>query len=264
MPGSAVSQQFQFSVASVLVGPMASQLSLNSAAHSIGLVKNVMVEASPSVVELTQGLQNDVVFSAVNNMPIKVSAEVFEFTAKNLAYGLSLDATTGYTPIATSNPLFASVAAAATTAVVVGDVTTTYTAGSWIFIQQGTDDAVHIAKVSSATFSSPNTTINFVGYPVPAGMTFTTGGRIGKVNRIDADPDAANQSLAVRIVGTQVGDKRPVVLHFPKARILKGFAMRFTSDNFGNLPFEFTPYVPLSTDVGYSADFTKRMNIWVP
>lgn len=267
MAGLAKTDRFQFSTASILVGPQADQLKLNSVDHSIGLVKNVIVDANPTSIELTQGLQNDVVFSANNSMQLKISAEVYEYTARNLAYGLSLDATspslftTSPVPVALTAP----VAAAATTLTVSSDVSAQFPAGSWAFLQEGTDDVVHLFKVTSSAFASTITTITFTGYPVPTGMTFTTAaGRIGKVNKIDADPNASNASVAVRIIGNLVTDKRPIMLHFPKVKILKGFSMRFTSDGFGNLPFEFTPYTPVPTDPGYTADFKQRMSILVP
>lgn len=267
MTGLAKTDRFQFSTATICVGPQADQLKLNAADHSIGLVKNVIIDANPTSIELTQGLQNDVVFSANNSMQLKCSAEVYEFTAKNLAYGLSLDATgvNSFKAAPAAVPLTAPVAAAATSVTVDTDVTTDFPAGSWGFLQEGTDDQVHLFKVISAVFSSSSTVITFTGYPVPTGMSFTTAaGRIGKVNKIDADPNASNASVAVRIIGTLISDKRPIMLHFPKVKILKGFSMRFTSDGFGNLPFEFTPYTPVATDPGYSLDFKQRMSILVP
>lgn len=265
MPGSAKTSQFFFSTATVLVGAATEQLTLNTSANSIGLVKNVAVEADPQTVDLTQGIMNDVVTQVVNQMNIKVSMEVYEYTSKNLAYGLSLDGTgSNYPAISGSNALAAVVNPAATTLTVATDVTTTYTAGSWFFIQEGNDDVVHLAKVVSATYSSPNTTITFTGFPVPTGMTFTTAGRIAKVNKIDFDPNAALTALCVRVIGTLQSDKRPIGIHFPKVRITKGFSMKFASDNFGNLPFEFTPYAPVSTDSGYNANFNQRMHVFTP
>lgn len=265
MPGSAKTSQFFFSTATVMVGTQAEQLTLNAATNSIGLVKNVAIEADPGNVDLTQGIMNDLVMTMVNSMNIKVSMEVYEYTAKNLAYGLSLDGTgSNYAANASSYSLAAAVAAAATTLTVATDLTTTFTAGSWIFIQEGTDDVVHLARVISSSFASPNTTITFTGMPVPTGMSFTTAGRVGKLNKIDFDPNAAMVSLSVRIIGTLATDKRPIGLHFPKVKVTKGFSMRFAADNFGNLPFEFTPYSPISTDSGYNQYYNQRMHVFVP
>lgn len=265
MPGSAKTSQFHFSAATLMVGPMTEQLGLETAEHSLGLVKNVTVEATPGSVELTQGIMNDVVMTMINSMDIKVSAEVYEFTARNLAYGLSLDGSSaGYDAIASAYALSASAAAAATSAKVATDKTSEFTAGKWVFLQEGTDDVVHLAKIASSSYSSPDTTVTFTGFPIPAGQTYTTGGRMGLITKIDFDPNAALKYVSVRIVGTLAGDKRPVAIHFPKTRITKGFAMRFATDAFANLPFEFTPYAPIASDSGYNSNFNQRMHVFMP
>ncbi|MDH7796432.1 MULTISPECIES: hypothetical protein [unclassified Beijerinckia] len=266
MAGTAKTEQFMFSVATLMVGPQTDLLKLNVNDNSLGLVKNVSCESSPQLVELTQGIQNDVAFSAANDMQIKCSAEVYEFTARNIAYGLSLDASspTSFATQPAPLPLQAPVAAAATTFILTGDQTTTFQAGKWGYLQEGTDDYLHIFKVLSSAYST-NTTVTITGYAVPTGMSFSTAnGRAGIFNKIDANPDAANAPLACRITGTMIANKRPVQIIFPKIKITKGFSMKFANDNFHNLPFEFTPYVPLPTDPGYNADFVKRMSVLWP
>lgn len=264
MAGTAKTDRFHFSTASVLVGKQSEFKSLNEAAHSIGLVKNVSVPADPTIVDLTQGITNDVVDQQVTGVNVRASMEVYEYTAKNLAYGLALDGTqTKFDSVTfTTQPLQAAVNAGATTFVMVGDHTTDFVPGAYGFLQEGSDSYVHIFKVTSSAFAAGNTTVTITGYPVPTGMTFSTAnGRAGVSNKIDYDPNAISSYLSCRIIGTMKADKRPVVLHFPKIRILKGFNMRFAADNFGNMPFEFTPYTPIPTDAGYSADFPHRMSV---
>jgi hypothetical protein len=265
MAGFAKTSKFMFSSASILIAPQASFLALNAPAHSIGLVKNVTISADPRITELTQGIMNDLVDQQVTGMDVKVAAEVYEYTPRNLAYGLSLDGSlTKYdTVVGTTYPLAATVNAAATTLTVATDVTTAFAAGKWFFIQEGTDDYVYVAKVLSSTYGAPNTTITFTGYAIPTGMTFSTAnGRIGLLNKIDFDPTAVSGFMAARIIGTMKNDSgRPITLHFPKIRITKGFNLRFATDNFGNLPFEFSPYTPTPSDAGYSADFPNRFHV---
>lgn len=263
-PGTALTSQFLFGQASLLVGPMADQLILNAAAHSLGLVKNVNISSETQRADLTQGVLNEPVATVVNGLNITGATEVYEFTAKNLAYGLSLDGS-ALTPMTSLHTLQATVNAAATAAIIPGvDVTAQYPANSWIFLQEGQDDRVHIARVSTSAFST-NTTVNFVGYPVPTGMTFTTtAGRIGRLNKVDTDPVGMNTNFSMRVVGTSLTDKRPIVLHFPKVRITKGFSMAFSADNYGNLPFEFMPLTPVATDAGYNAQFPYRMSVLTP
>lgn len=264
MSGSAKTTKFHFSLASVLVGPQASFLSLNEADHSIGLVKNIAVTADPTIVDLTQGVINDVVDQQVTNVNVRASFEVYEYTAKNLAYSMALDGTSSlYTPVTqTSQPLKAAVAAGATTFTMDGDHTADFPAGSFGFLQEGLDSYAHIFKVVSSAFASTTTTVTITGYAVPTGMAFSTAnGRAGVFNKIDYNPSAINTFHSCRIVGTMKNDSRPLVLHFPKIRILKGFNMRFASEAFGNMQWEFTPYTPIPTDTGYSADFAQRMSV---
>lgn len=264
MSGNARTTKFHFSTASVLVGAQSEFLSLNTAAHSLGLVKNVAVSADPKIVDLTQGIMNDLVDQQVNGMDVKVSAEVYEYTPKNLAYGLGLDgALSKYTSvISTTYSPAANIIAAATTFTIAGDHTTDFVAGAYGFLQEGTDDYTHIFKVLSSAYAAPDTTVTFTGYPIPAGMSFSAvNGRLGLVNKIDFDPNAVTTFQSCRIIGTSKQDKRPVVMHFPKIKITKGFSMKFASDNYGNMPFEFSPYTPLASDVGYSPDFSQRLSV---
>ena len=268
MPGLAKTSNFQFTTASVLIAPQASQLTLNAAAHSIGLVKNLNVTTDTGFVNLGQGVQNQIVASMVNKFDVKCSTEVYEYTSRNLAYGLGLDGTSAvtYVPIAADFPLAAAVAAAATTATVTTDVHTTFPVNQWGYLQEGTDDTVHVFKTNAAATYSSSTSISFTGYPVPTGMSFdTTAGVIGAFNKVDANPLLANQYFSVRIIGvTSDSSQRPVIIHFPKAKITKGFAMAFESNNFANLPFEFMPLVPSPSDPGYTADFNQIMSVLTP
>jgi len=268
MPGLAKTQSFQFSTASVLIDKMANQLVLNSAANSLGLTKNLQFAVETGFADLTQGIMNQTVASLVNKFSIKASVEIFEMSSRNLAYGLGLDGTniTNFVPFAADTGLSAAVAAAATSVTVPGDVHLQFPAGGWGYLQQGRDDAVHIFQCSAAAvFASGITTITFTGFPVPAGMSFDTIiGNCGAINKIDANPTLANQYFAVRLVGITAMDQRPIIIHMPKCKVTKGFAMAFDDKNFANLPFEFEPMVPISTDPGYSSQFTQLFSVLTP
>lgn len=252
-PGTAQTGRFQFSTATLCLAPMAQQKAIHPQLHSVGLIKNVKVDATPSKVDLTQGPMNDVVSTVVNGMPITVSGEVYEFTAKNLAYGLSLDPA-AIVDMAAPVGITGAVAANATTATAA--VATGLAIGDWGYLQDGLDDQVHVFKVTGVT----GNVITFTGHPVPTGLSFSASARIGEFNKIDADPSKANNNFAARIIGVSVDSNVPVVLHFPKVRIMRGFSMGFSADNFGNMPFELTPMVPLPTDPGYDGDFKTRMS----
>jgi hypothetical protein len=255
-PGTAKTGRFHFSTATLCIAPMTKQAEINPLEHSVGLVKNVKVDVTTSKVDLTQGIQNDIVASVVNGMPMTGSGEVYEYTASNFAYGLSQDPT-GLVdmgePVLVDGPT-----AAAATEVTLAEALTGAAVGSWIYIQENEDDQIHIAKLSAAA----DTTLTFTGYPIPVGMAFSAGARVGLLNKIDSDPGKANNNFAVRVIGIALDGNTPVTLHFPKCRITKGFSMAFSSDNFSNMPFEWTPLVPTPNDEGYMSDFKQKMSIF--
>lgn len=259
-PGNARTSQFQFTTATICVGPQIDQKILSPSSHSIGLTKNVKVDANSTKIDLTQGITNDIVASVTNNMPITASAEVYEYTARNLTYGIGLEGS-GIVTAGAPVPLTASVASGGTSATVSSADATTLalTVGDWCFLQEALDDQVHVFKVSAVASG----TVTFTGYPVPTGVSFSANARLGKFNKIDADPVKANVNQSVRIIGISLRDKTPIVLHFPKCRITRGFSMAFSSENFGNMPFEFTPLTPLPDDPGYDPEFSKRMSVFV-
>lgn len=258
-PGTALTGRFHFSTATLCIAPMSQQKAINPLLHSVGLVKNVRVEGTPTKVDLTQGILNDIVATQTNGFPITGSGEVYEHTSKNFAYGLSLDPAT-IVEMAPPVPVSAAVIAAATSVSMASADFTTLApaAGMWGYIQENQDDQIHVFKIASASANS----ITFTGYPVPTGMAFSANARVGLFNKISADPLKANNNFAVRIIGIAVDKKTPIALHFPKCRITKGFAMGFSSDNFSNLPFEWTPMTPVASDDGYDPDFKDKMTIF--
>ena len=46
-------------------------------------------------------------------------------------------------------------------------------------------------------------------------------------------------------------DNEPVTLIFPKLRIQKGFSLAFTTNQYANMPYEFTPFDLVPADVHY-------------
>jgi hypothetical protein len=107
MPGESKTTEFLLSQATIMVGPQAKVFELTPALHGIGLVKNVQVTADIGFVELTQGLANQTVSSVNNMINTKISAEVYEYTARNLAYGAGLDASgSGFDPLTVTGSLW--------------------------------------------------------------------------------------------------------------------------------------------------------------
>ncbi|MBC2806549.1 hypothetical protein C3Y94_025705 [Rhizobium ruizarguesonis] len=250
MAGNAKTKSFLLSTATVMIGAPADLHKLNSTEHSIGLVKNFQLTADPTFVELTQGVKNSVVMSVKNGDGLKCSMEVYEYTLRNMAYAAGLDAS-GVAFDSITDLWLASVAyaSAGKTIGVATDITTKLSAGDYVFFQNGTDDKVHIAKVAAVAFAAGATTITIAaGYEPSAAVAFPIGSRIGKVKRIDVGGNDVQPEFAAKIVGLLPADNAPFTIHLPKIKVTKGLGVAFQTDNFGNMPFEFTPYSGVESD----------------
>ncbi len=255
---------FQFSMATLLVGLPGTLRTLTLDANSLGLVKNVMIDSTQTTVELTQGLTNDIVASFVNDLKVKCTAEVYEYTARNIAYGMSMDGSqAGLSPMAPPTALAAAVLGGATTFTLTGDQTLQFPAGGLGYLQEGLDDAVFNFGVTSSVFATGITTVTITNYPVPATMAFSTArGNAGGIVAIRGNSAlSGNTYLCAKILGMQSHDKSPIIIVLPKIKILKGFSFHFDNKTPGNLPFEIVPYVPLPTDIGYDPDFAEVYTI---
>lgn len=237
-----------------MIGPQADLFSLNPAEHSIGLVKNFQITSEPNYLELTQGVKNNIVYSVMTSNPVKATMEVYEYTSKNLSYGLGLD----------GSSLQAKTAATLKTAItgdgIIDDVvinaatdnSAQFPAGSYITLQKGGTDVVHVSRVVSATYAAgtSDTTI-VIEHPIPTGMNFGAGDKVTSNNVVDVGSKAEQPYLSAKIIGILPDGNKPFAILMPKLRISRGFTLAFQTDNFGNLPFEFTPYELVATDPFY-------------
>ena len=252
MAGLAKTKSFMLSTATVMIGPAEDLHQLNPDEHSIGLVKNLQLTADPQFIELTQGINNAVVMSVKNSEGIRVSMEVYEYTLRNLAYAAGLDASgTDFDPM---DDIWVTSAAIATNneIKVASDLSSDLANGDFIFLQNGLDDRVHIAKVDSVTHASNETTIKFAaGYETPTSALFPAGSRVGKVRQVKIGGTTQQAEMGVKIVGLPPKDNAPFTIYLPKAKVTRGLGVAFQSDNFGNLPFEITPYAGVPGDPFY-------------
>lgn len=249
MAGLAKTSAFMLGTASVLVGPQASLFDLNPTTHGLGLVKNFKVSAEPSYTELTQGVKNSIVFSVLTKNTVRASMEVFEYTSKNLAYGLGLDGSSvTQTTVATttSGSLSGGAGIGTTTPLAVASATN-LAANDYIMIFYGTDDQILVRKIASK--SSNNLTLDA---DIPTGITVASGAVVKKVTVVGVGSKTEQPFLSAMAIGA-LADGSEVMIAFPKVRITKGFDVDFRTDNYGNLPYEFTIYDQVASDPFYAA-----------
>lgn len=231
---------------------------LTPANDSIGMVKNIAMNVESDTIELRNGIQQVLVDSQKSNVRTTISAEVYEFSAKNLLLGLSFNrsvtppkrgklkaAITGPTAtiVVNTNPLPGDPSSGISA---VGDIPM----GSTVIIQRanGEDDYVIPLRVTAATTTSASDYT--VTVAVPTGMTFAAGDTVWVVNEVPIGDQADQDFFSLKIAGTLSNYDKPVVMIIPKVKVTRGFQINFSETDYGNMPFEFTPYYLNSTEAG--------------
>jgi hypothetical protein len=254
MAGEAKTQDMLLSSGTLMVGPMASLYSLNPATHSLGLVKNIQIQTDMAFTDLTQGTNNQIVMSVQTKLDTKITAEVFEFTASNLAYGAGLDGS-AVTTLSTQYALSTAIAGAGT-AVVLASTPSDISVGSVIVLQDtNSPDKTHVGRVAAITGANITLTASTA---FPAGAAFSVANTtVYAMNEIKVGSVTQQPLFAAKIVGILPATGAPITLLFPKVKIVKALSMAFETNNFTNMPFEFMPYVQVPTDPLY-ADFGNK------
>lgn len=241
MPGLAKSNEFMLGTATVMIGPVEDLYDLNPTDHSIGLVKNFVATSEPSYTELTQGVKNTIVFSVMTANPVRCTMEAYEYTAANLLYALGLDGSS--TPAQTVETAVNGAVDGGSPQATDFDVdsATGLTIGDTIMIIQGDDDFIirTITNVAGSTITVDNALPDIADNSV-----------VKKVTPVDIGSKDEQPFFAAKIAGKFASGEEAVVL-IPKIRITKGFNLSFVSDNYGNLPLEFTVYDLVPTDTFY-------------
>lgn len=265
MSGEARTSEFLLSTATVMIGPREKVMELTPEKHSLGLAKNVQVTTEPQFVSLTQGVEAIEVASVNVANPARISAEIYEYTARNLAYGAGIDASgVDYDPITTQAALGAPVVGGGDEiTLAVGAVATNgIVVGSFLTIQDtNVGDKVHVAKVGAI---AGDVLTLAADYEMPADMNFAVATTaVYRVRNIKVGSQLKRPVFGAKLVGTLPESSEPITLIFPKVRITRGLGLSFQNENFANMPFEFMPQALLPADPFY-ADFggTKSFSVF--
>ena len=250
MAGEAKSDNFMLGVATVMIGPSAELFDLTPEKHSIGLVKNFQMQSDPQYTDLTQGVRNTRVFSVMTNNTVTASMEVYEYTARNIAYGLGLDGS-GKQKVDATAKLDAEVDGSTTP---VNSITIdampqdsegndAIAEGTYIMISANNDDFTLVRKVT-AVAAMDLTLDKEIKVTLPAGAT------VYVVNAVKVGGKENQPFFGAKVVGKLANGKLMSLL-LPKVRITNGFNLQFSSQDYGNLPFEFDIYDLVPTDNHY-------------
>lgn len=243
MAGEAKTTALMLGTATVMLGDPVDLFDFAPSTHSIGLVKNFNLTVDQSYTELTQGVQNQVVFSIKTGNKVMATMEAYEYTGKNLTYALGMEGFSAAAEVTTSTTVVSATLTALTVVSSAGIIT-----GEYIKIQTGTNDQVFVRKVVDN-----NTTTNVITVAeLPSAPA--AGATVAKMNVIPLSPTSScnDTFVAAKIVGT-LADCSEVVILLPKVKVTKGFNLAFNSSDFQNMPLELTVYDLLESDAHYAA-----------
>lgn len=256
MPGNAKTDKFMLGTATVMIGPQADLLDLNPDQHSLGLVKNFQVTSAPQFTELRQGVKNNLVYSVMTENTVTASFEVFEYTARNLGYGLQLNGEDYSASLSAAVGALASAIDGTSTPVtdlpLGSGEGANFTVGDHIVIDAG-DDLVVTREITAITVDSLTISPN-IKLAIPAGAS------VKKVNSLAVGTKSDPDYFSLKAVG-RAANGEAMVLLLPKIRITGGFTLAFQQDDFGNLPMEVTAYDKLASDPLYSRYANKQAEL---
>lgn len=250
MAAAAKTNQFMIGEATMMVGAMADVFNLMPDKHGLGLTKNLALKIETGSVDLTQGIAQTPIFSIQNQYNPMASCEVYEYTARNLAYGLGFDASgSTYDALTAPGPFLLSApsAAASTTVTLEAGAGAGFSAGDWVIMQQA-EDYIFVAKVASKATDTLT-----LDRAVPAGLTYATATTRVFRARALSGIGGQNNFVSVKAAVIMPKDKRPVPILFPKVRITRGFDLSTGATDFSNLPFEFQPFALTPEDALYTS-----------
>jgi hypothetical protein len=253
MAATVKNNAFLLGEATLMLAPYSDPVSvfeLQPAAHSVGMVRNVQLSQESDEVELRKGIQQLLVDSKKSNVRTTLSAEVFEFSAQNVLYSLSL----AKAAVALKRGKLKNAVSGASATIVVntdplpGEATSGISAvgdipvGATVMLQvTGADNDIvlPLRVTATTTVTAGDYTITVA---VPTGFTFPAGSKVWVVNEVPLNSTAEQDFFKMKVVGTLSNNERPLVLVFPKVKIKRGFQINFDEGNYTSMPFEFSPY----------------------
>lgn len=252
------SPSFLIGNATVMLAPRSVDVfSLTPALHSIGMVKAVTVGMEADTIDLRNGIQQNLVDQMRAGVRLTSSFEGYEFTGTTLMRSLGM---AGTAIVRKRGVLTTAIAAGGTSAImntdpVSGDATSGITAvgdipaGSTVVIQRALEpDYVYVTRTSGAATGTGPYTVTLAS-ALPTGMSFAIGDRVWVVNELNLGDQAEIDFMGMKIVGTLSAGNVPVVVIFPKIKIMRGFNLNFSETDYSNLPFEISPFFLASSEI---------------
>lgn len=246
--GTAQSNGFILQEATLMLGAVGNAKDLTVEENSIGLFKNLQIQNTKNYTDLTQGVLQQPVASALTEDTTLITGEGYEFTPKQLMFALGQE---GYNYQSTT-PVVTSLTAAA----VIGNTTITVAAatgikvGDFVVLQPtaGVDNglAYEVTAVSGTTITLDRDLVE----------AFPSGSKVYKSVLIRSAGASANSCSGATYMSAKIVSAKqncaPIVILAQKVRISSGFSLSFGTSDFSNIPYELKTMALTPDDVGYA------------
>lgn len=242
--------------------------------HSLGMVRNVNLSQEADEIELRKGIQQHLVDSKKSNVRTTLTAEVFEFSAQNIMYSLSLAKAADQSK---RGKLKTAVVGSAATITITSDPLpgepdtgilnpSDIPVGATVLIQVPGNGNDYVLPVKTTAATTGDVGDFVVTVAIPADMAFPEGSRVWVVNEIPVASTAEQDFFKIKVVGTLSNNERPVVIVFPKVKVRRGFQLQFDEGNYTSMPFEFSTYFLSGSEAtGNLAAFTSQQcSVYLP
>lgn len=247
MAGEAKTDNFMLGTATLCVGPMAQLMALG-VRESVGLAKNILLRSEVTSADLTQGVRNSLVYTMMTGNTLTLTGEVYEYSAKNLAYSASLDGSVLEEFVAAATTV-KTIYAAPVAPALLGAPTLELTSptglaeGDSILVQAGAKDQVFARKIVS--IASDVATLDY-GLPVAVAV----GAKVTKVAVTALGSQDEPPFLAAKLIG-ELANGKPVHILIPKIKIVSGVNLSFQTGDYQNMPWELKVFDQLPSDPFY-------------
>lgn len=243
--GTAKTDKFLIGSCSMLIGAVGDPASLDES-NSMGLVKDVTLEFTPTYTDLQQGVENKTIFSVKTGNDTRITGTSYEFTDHNLAYAAGLNGDDIEVIEGTPYTVTAAADDSGVVSLTVDDPTKP------VVLAKGDTVVLHSKEFSVITEVVDASELSTQKLKVAGDWhaKVTEGAKVTKVNVLALGRKQKPAYYSAKLVGELPNGDVAVVL-VPKAQFKSGLSMAFTTSDFSNLNMELAPMALLQSDEAY-------------
>lgn len=256
--GTPQTNKFKIGTAEVRIGPLSSANKLKQS-HSIGLLDNVTVEVTQNSVDLEGGFPKTIVDTALVSQSITVTANMREYSRRNLKVLLGGAVETS-APTDTPSTVSTSVAVDATSVPLQTGEGANHTAGEMVVIYPaGRPEDVTIALIASIAVDTLTLDAGTPTLHAYDGTAETI--HVFNAQQLAIGDISQTNYFAMQVVEVERATGNPTGFVFWKAALASGVTVGSNADDFAATDFVAKVLKPAASDYGVGGDLNHLANV---